>query len=89
MTNEAKRSEESVSTDWLDGWEIRPCIDGEHDSTFILIEQDPDAEYSYDLLYETIEELWMDAKLETMNISVSLKRTKIHKDDYAPNGDIV
>lgn len=83
--SKAKRSEESVSTDLLDGWKITPSINREYDSRFIPIEEDPEGRNALDLARETFELLWDGAdSLETLNITVSMERVKIHKRDYSP-----
>jgi len=77
----------SVSNDLLDGWEITPSIDGQWDSYFIPIEKDPEGEEAKSKAIDVMEALWDDAgDLETMNITVTLKRTKIHKKDYDVEG---
>jgi hypothetical protein len=72
-----------VTNDLLDGWEISPSDDSRFDSLFIPIEKDPEGEEAKSKAIDVLEYLWDDAEsLETINIVVTLKRTKIHKNDY-------
>src|SRR3989304_907078 len=75
------------SNDLLDGWEILPSDDSRYESLFIPIEKDPDGEEAKSKAIDLIEYLWDCAdSLETVHITVTLKRVKIHKNDYDAEG---